>query len=167
MPPSANKSSYGSYRANSIGATSLAPLHLLIQNSPVNWTVLTGNGNMAKPRWNLNKLTKKCTAPQSEAPTLLLTPFSTQLSFRWTLPLITCEVWIGYTNHVWNTVLVLLLLSYLCIRVDPKFLSDPHGSGSVFVIISVADPQFGIVNVSSTVPHKSIIWSSRITSSVC
>ncbi len=42
---------------------------------------------MAKPRRNLNKTTKECPAPQSEAPTLLLTPFSTHLSFRWTLPL--------------------------------------------------------------------------------
>jgi hypothetical protein len=42
---------------------------------------------MANARWNLNKTTKECPAPQSEAPTLLLTPFSTHLSFRWTLPL--------------------------------------------------------------------------------
>ncbi len=42
---------------------------------------------MAKPRRNLKKTTKECPAPQSEAPTLLLTPFSTHLSFRWTLPL--------------------------------------------------------------------------------
>jgi hypothetical protein len=53
----------------------------LIQNSPIIFTVLTGNGNMAKPRWNLNKTTKECIAPQSEAPTLLLTPFSTHLVF--------------------------------------------------------------------------------------
>jgi hypothetical protein len=32
-------------------------------------------------------MTKEYPAPQSEAPTLLLTPFSTHLSFRWTLPL--------------------------------------------------------------------------------
>jgi hypothetical protein len=73
--------------ANSIGATSLAPLRLLIQNLPIIFTMLTGNGNMAKPRWNLNKTTKERPAPQSEAPTLLLTLFSTHLSFRWTLPL--------------------------------------------------------------------------------
>jgi hypothetical protein len=42
---------------------------------------------MVKPRWNIKKTTKECPAPQSEAPTLLLTPFSTHLSFRWTLPL--------------------------------------------------------------------------------
>ncbi len=33
------------------------------------------------------KRQKIAPAPQSEAPTLLLTPFSTHLSFRWTLPL--------------------------------------------------------------------------------
>ncbi len=49
--------------------------------------VLTGNGNIAKARWNQNKTTKEFPAPQSKAPTLLLTPFSTHLSFRWTLPL--------------------------------------------------------------------------------
>jgi hypothetical protein len=43
---------------------------------------------MEKPRRNLNKTTKECPAPQSEAPMLLLTLFSTHLSFRWTLPLI-------------------------------------------------------------------------------
>jgi hypothetical protein len=47
---------------------------------------------MAKPRRNLNKTTKECPAPQSEAPTLLLTPFSTHLSFRWTLPLIDLSI---------------------------------------------------------------------------
>jgi hypothetical protein len=66
---------------------SLVALRLFVQNSPINSAVLTGNGNMAKPRRNLNKMTKECPAPQSEAPTLLLTPFSTHLSFCWTLPL--------------------------------------------------------------------------------
>jgi hypothetical protein len=42
---------------------------------------------MAKPRQNLNKTTKECPAPEFQAPMLLLTPFSTHLSFRWTLPL--------------------------------------------------------------------------------
>jgi hypothetical protein len=72
---------------NTIGATSLEPLYLFFQNSPITWAVLTGNGNMAKPRRNPNKTTKDCPAPQSKAPTLLLTPFLTHLSFRWTLPL--------------------------------------------------------------------------------
>jgi hypothetical protein len=61
-------------------------------------------------------------------------------------------------------------INIITVSLDPKFLSDPYGSGSVFVIISVADPEFGIVKVSSTVPHKSIptvIWASRINSSVC
>jgi hypothetical protein len=65
---------------------SLIALRFFFQNSPINSAVLTGNGKMVKPRWNLNKTTKECTAPQSKA-TLLLTPFSTHLSFRWTLPL--------------------------------------------------------------------------------
>jgi hypothetical protein len=30
--------------------TSLVPLHVFFQNSPINWAVLTGNGKMAKPR---------------------------------------------------------------------------------------------------------------------
>ncbi len=45
------------------------------------------NRNMVEPRWNPNKTTKECSAPQFEAPTFLLTSFSTYLSFRWTLPL--------------------------------------------------------------------------------
>ncbi len=49
----------------------------------------TRKKNIVKPRWNLNKTTKECPAPQSKAPALLLTPFSTHLSFRWTLSLIT------------------------------------------------------------------------------
>jgi hypothetical protein len=40
---------------------------------------------MVKPRLNQNKMTKKFPVSQSEAPTLLSTPFSTHRSFRWTL----------------------------------------------------------------------------------
>jgi hypothetical protein len=38
------------YSANITGATPLVSLHLFFQNSPVDWTVLTGNGNIAKNR---------------------------------------------------------------------------------------------------------------------
>ncbi len=89
-PISAGRNAAPLFRLNSvkpIGATSLVLLYLFFQNSPITWAVLTGNRNMAKPRWNPNKTSKKCPAPQSEAPTLLLTPFSTHLSFCWTLTL--------------------------------------------------------------------------------
>jgi hypothetical protein len=64
---------------------------------PINSAVLTGNGNMAKPRRNLKKTTKEGPAPESQAPTLLLTPFSTHLSFRWTLPL-SQNMWLIHFN---------------------------------------------------------------------
>jgi hypothetical protein len=54
----------------------------IFQNSPITWAVLTRNRNIVKPRLKLNKTTKECPAPQSKAPTLLLTPFLTHLSFR-------------------------------------------------------------------------------------
>ncbi len=38
------------YSAITVGATSLVALHLFCQNSPTNWAVLTGNGNMVKKR---------------------------------------------------------------------------------------------------------------------
>ncbi len=78
---------YFLYSAITIGVTSLVPLHLFFQNSPIILAVLARNGNMAKSRWNPNKTTTECPAPQSETPTLLLTPFLSHLSFRWTLPL--------------------------------------------------------------------------------
>ncbi len=34
------------YSANTLGATSLVALRLFVQNSHINWAVLTGNGNM-------------------------------------------------------------------------------------------------------------------------
>jgi hypothetical protein len=61
-------------------------LHLFFPNLPLNWAVLTGNGNMTKQyEGELKK--KECPAPRSVAYTLVLTPLSTHLSFRWTLPL--------------------------------------------------------------------------------
>jgi hypothetical protein len=73
--------------ANSTGAKSLTPLHLLFHNSPINWVELTGNGNKLKTRWRLTLTIKYCPAPWSEAYTHRLTPVSTHLSFRWTQPL--------------------------------------------------------------------------------
>ncbi len=45
------------YSANTVGATSLIALCLFIQNSPITWAVLTGNGNMVKTRWRRSKTT--------------------------------------------------------------------------------------------------------------
>ncbi len=45
------------YSANTVGATLLLALHLFIQNSPITWAVLTGNGNMGKTRWRQSKTT--------------------------------------------------------------------------------------------------------------
>ncbi len=45
------------FSANTIGATSLIALHLFIENSPITWAVLTGNGNMVKTRWRRSKTT--------------------------------------------------------------------------------------------------------------
>jgi hypothetical protein len=58
----------------------------LLQNSPINWVVLTGNGTKLKIRWRLTLTIKHCSAPWSEAHTHPLTPVLTHLSFRWTLP---------------------------------------------------------------------------------
>jgi hypothetical protein len=52
-PKSAGRNAAPLFRLNSvntIGATSLVTLYLFFQNSPITWAVLTGNGNMAKPR---------------------------------------------------------------------------------------------------------------------
>ncbi len=64
-----------------------AALRLLLQKSPNNFAVLTGNGNTFDTRRRQIKNSKQCPAPQSQANTQRLALFQTHLSFRWTLPL--------------------------------------------------------------------------------
>jgi hypothetical protein len=63
------------YYAKTIGATSLVLLHLYLQNLPIYWAVLTGNGNKANIRWRRIKKAKKCPAPRSVANTQRLAFF--------------------------------------------------------------------------------------------
>ncbi len=83
---------------------------------PINWTVLTRNGNKVKSRWNPNKITKECPAPRSESPTLLLTQLLTHLSFYWTWSLksgFTKNFLLKNTNNEYKK----------CIKIDGKFSS--------------------------------------------
>ncbi len=52
--PSANNISFVFYIAPIVLVLSRSlPLHLLFQNTPINWVELTGNGNKLKTRWRL------------------------------------------------------------------------------------------------------------------
>jgi hypothetical protein len=46
------------YSANTIGATLFIPPDLFFKNLPINWIVLTGNGNLTESNWKSNKTTK-------------------------------------------------------------------------------------------------------------
>jgi hypothetical protein len=74
------------YSANTIGYTWLI-VHRYFQNLPINWAVLTGNGNTANIRWRRINTAEQCPASQSKANTQQLALLLTHLSFRWTLPL--------------------------------------------------------------------------------
>jgi hypothetical protein len=50
------------HNANTVGTTSLVPLHLFFQTSLINWAVLTGNGNMENMRERPTKMTKVLSA---------------------------------------------------------------------------------------------------------
>jgi hypothetical protein len=68
---------------------------------------------MAKPRRNLIKTTKECPAPRSEAYTHRLTPVSTHLSFRWTLPLKTFH----YFQPLWIADFVFLCQNFVLLEI--------------------------------------------------